>query len=96
MTDKLNNEQVINWLLRAVVGLLVIWSSWMTTTVVELQYTQASVMANRFTAADGLELARQLLEMERSIRQDMPPEEWRERIYNLEECQVQLELGRAC
>lgn len=92
----ITNKTLIEWAFRLISLTLIPLVIWAGSLLIKLDKDVAILKSNQFTAQDGFDLTQQMVEMERNIRADTPPKEWKDRVIELESCVRNLELGRVC
>lgn len=93
---KVDVKTVIEYSFKLVSIILVPLLIWMVTLMISLDKELAVIKGNRFTISNGYELQQEIRDLESSLRAEMPPIEWKNRVIELERCQRLLELGRDC
>ncbi len=95
-TAKVELKTVGEWAFRLLSLIIVPMLLWMITLLLTLDKDVSVMKSNRLSAADGYELRQYIDNIEVEIRKDMPPEEWKARIIEMEDCIVKLQLNQLC
>lgn len=93
---KLDLKTIGEWGFRLTSLVLLPLMIWMITLLLSLDKDVTVMKSNEFTVSDGFKITTELTNSINLLREDMPGQEYKDRVSELERCVVRLQLRQTC